>query len=210
MSFNVKKILALSVGWLAVASAHAAPFSFSDDFSAGVGPAWSIATTFNNGDAGILGQLENGSATLTLTSSGAGTGTLQFDLLGFRTVDSANCCTDTFTLSVNSATVLQGGFDMGGGGADFVSVGSPLSITGASFGTWNGGIRTIAVAVNLMAGVNTFTFDYGQMQGYGDEAWGLDNVRIDGNVAAAVPEPESVALVLAGLATVVAVRRRKA
>lgn len=209
MAVTFKKMFALGAGLLAVASAHAAPFAFTDDFSAGVGPAWSVSTSFNNGDAGILGQLENGSATLTLTSPGAGVATLQFDLLGFRSLDGANCCTDTFTLSVNNTAVFQGGFDMGGGGSDFVNMGTPLSVTGSTFGSWNGGMHTITVGVSLVAGVNTFKFDYGQMQGYGDEAWGLDNVSINGTVAA-VPEPESLALALAGVVMVVGLRRRAA
>jgi MYXO-CTERM domain-containing protein len=203
MSITFKKMFVLGAGLLAVASANAAPFAFTDDFSAGVGPAWSVSTSFNNGDAGILGQLENGSATLSLTSPGAGTGTLDFDLLGFRTLDGVNCCTDTFTLYVNSTAIFQGNFNMGGGGAEQVTIGSPSSVSGS------GQSRTISVAVSLLAGANTFKFDYGQMQGFGDEAWGLDNVKINGSVTA-VPEPESLALALAGLAMVVGLRRRAA
>ena len=188
----------------AVATAHAAPsITFFDDFSPQLG-AWSV-TNFNSGDAGILGQLDGGSATLTLASPGSGTGTLDFDLLGFRTVDGINCCTDTFHLSINGTEIFTGNFSMGGGGSESI----PLNANGATV-TGSGGSRHISVAIGLIEGSNTLVFDYGAMQGFGDEAWGLDNVGVSAtNLTAAVPEPETYAMMMAGLGLMGVLARRR-
>lgn len=196
--------LACGAGLAAAAlGAHAVPFTYSTDFSGGVGAEWAIATSFNNNDAGILGQLQDGSATLNLVSPGVGSGVLAFDLLGFRTVDGVNCCTDTFQLSVNGTLAMWGNFAMGGGGGEqsfFVN-----GFTGTVAGS--GMSRQITLDTSIAPGANAWKFDYGAMQGFGDEAWGLDNVRIDGDVTP-VPEPATYALLLGGLALVAVARRR--
>lgn len=196
--------LACGAGLAAAAlGAQAVPFAYSTDFSGGVGAEWTLATSLNNNDAGILGQLADGSATLSLGSPGVGSGVLAFDLLGFRTVDGNNCCTDTFELSVNGTLAMWGRFAMGGGG------GEESHFVNGFTGTVSGGgmSRQITLDTSIASGANAWSFDYGAMQGFGDEAWGLDNVRIDGDVAP-VPEPATYALLLGGLALVTAARRR--
>ncbi len=103
--------------------------------------------------------------------------------------------------------MLQGDFDMGGAGFEQVTVNTlGTSVTGS------GQSRQISIpTLALAAGANTITFDYGAMQGFGDEAWGLDNVALSGDVMAAVPEPGTWAMMIAGLAGAGAVvcRRRR-
>jgi hypothetical protein len=188
---------------LATGATSAASFDYSTDFSGGVGSEWSISTSQNNNDSGILGQLAGGSGTLSITSPGVGSGRLSFDLLGFRTVDGYNCCTDVFSLFVNDTEIFRGVFAMGGGGGE----GIELQPAGTAV-TGGGQLRSIALDVSIAAGANTLRFDYGPMQGFGDEAWGLDNVVLTATVAP-VPEPESYALMLAGLGLLGLITRRR-
>lgn len=188
-------------------SANAAVFSYDTDFSGGVGPEWSIVGAgVNTGDAGILGQLDNGVATLTRNSVGSGSGTLSFDLLGFRTIDGQNCCTDTFSLRINGALVFQGVFSLGGGGSETWTAGPGISVSGS------GNTRQISLGFNATTGANTFAFDYGALQGFNDEAWGLDNVSFTAQVSdptGAIPEPGTWALMILGFGGAGAVLRRQ-
>ena len=161
---------------------------------------------FNSNDAGILGQLERGVVTLAQTTPGSGLGTISFDLLGFRSIDGFNCCTDTFSFSANGSTIFTGVFPLGSGsGGDSFTGPAGTTVTGS------GSSRTITIPIALLAGVNSFDFTYGNLQGFGDEAWGLDNVRITAQVGAVVPEPASWALMIAGFGLLGGrVRRRSA
>jgi hypothetical protein len=185
---------------LAAGTAAAGPFNYSTDFTGGVGGEWTVSN-YNNGDTGILGQLDGGSATLSLLSPGSGSGRLSFDLLGFRTVDGYNCCTDTFRLTVNGTEIFRGVFNMGGGGGEGIEL-QPAGTTVFS----GAGARSISLDVALLSGPNQLSFNYGGMQGFGDEAWGLDNVNLQANV---VPEPETYAMLLAGLGLLGFMARRR-
>lgn len=185
-------------------TSSAESLSFLDDFSPMVGN-WAISTSYNSTTPGILGELENGSATLTLESPGSGIADLEFDLLGFRTVDGINCCTDTFKLFVNGTQIFRGYFDMGGGGTNQVDLQLPGTVVTAGSGR-----RHISLGITLAAGTNSIVFDYGNMQGFGDEAWGLDNVGIQAsNLMPAVPEPQTYAMLAAGLGLLGAAARRR-
>jgi hypothetical protein len=167
------------------------------------------ATVYDLGDT--PGPLNGGSVTKTFSSPGVGAGTLTFDLLGYLSVDGMNCCTDTFTLSANGHTLFQGGFDMGGGGSNFINFIDPsvTVVSTQSFGFFAGGLTRFSVNQSILAGLNTFTFDYGVMQGLGDEGWGLRNVLLDADIAA-VPEPATLALFGLSLAGLAFMRRRSA
>ncbi len=207
----MRKILAAFAAASALASggANAATFSYFTDFTAGVGPEWTIVgADVNSHDAGILGQLSNGAATLSQISVGSGAGGFQFDLLGFRSVDGFNCCTDFFSLRLNGALVFQGAFNLGGGGSDGVLVNTNSAVVSGA-----GASRHIVLPFHPVTGLNTFAFDYGPMQGFGDEAWGLDNVSFQALVTAprsgGVPEPAAWGLMLLGFGGLGATLRRR-
>lgn len=177
-------------------------------------PAWAVP--FLSTPADVSGPLNGGSVTHIISSPGAsaiGGATLTFDLDGFLSVDGDNCCTDTFTLTVNGATLFTGGFNMGGGGVNFVTISDPgvTIVSTTSFGNFAGGLTKFSVAHTLLSGDNAYVFDYGSMQGLGDEGWGLTDVVISADVAGAsgVPEPLTLSLLGAGLMGLGAIGRRR-
>ena len=161
-----------------------------------------------------LGPLNGGIVTELISSPGfsaVGGATLTFDLLGYLTVDGSNCCTDTFSFTINGNLLFMGKFDMGGGGSqviDFIDPGVTVVSTSAIYG--QGGLTQFLVAHTLLSGVNTYLFDYGVMQGLADEGWGLRSIQVSANItSSAVPEPTSIAAF--GLGSLVALykgRRR--
>lgn len=177
-----------------------------------------MAVPFSAGPFSAPGPYDGGTGPgpVVLISPGAsapGGATLTFDLLGYLSVDGANCCTDFFNLTINGTLVFQGGFDMGGGGSNFINFIDPgvTIVSTTSFGGFGGGLTQFSVAHTLLAGANTYLFDYGVMQGLGDEGWGLDNIRITADITPAdVPEPMTLSLLGAGLLGLGVARRKRA
>jgi len=215
---NLLGMAALGAAFAAAGGAQAATFTYSTDFSSGVGAEWAISAPVNSGAAGILGELAGPgdvSATLSQSSVGASAanaGTLTFDLLGFRSIDGAGGFADTFNLVINGATVFQAQFAMGGGGGEVVIINS----NGATY-TGVGNLRSIVVPFTVLAGANTLQFAYANLQDGIDEAWGLDNVAFRATVADAptggVPEPATWAMMILGFGaagTALRSRRRTA
>lgn len=154
------------------------------------------------------------SVTVTLNEGSAGSGVLSFTLYGFASLDGANnCCTDVFSISNGSTVLFTGSFNLGGGGDTSISlepVGTTFTDVGGSTATngvtWNGGELAFLMPVSYTAGANTFTFSYASptgFQGLGDEGWAV------GNVALAVPEAGSMAMLLAGLGIIGGLSRRR-
>ena len=136
---------ALGAASAVAGGAQAATFSYSTDFSGGVGAEWSVVSPTNSGAAGILGELGDGGGSATLTRSSVGAsaanaGSLSFDLLGFRTLDGNNGFDDVFRLAINGTTVFEGVFPLGSGGGTIISINS----NGASV-SGTGNVRTIVV-----------------------------------------------------------------
>ena len=210
-------VAALSAAFAVAGGAQAATFTYSTDFSSGVGAEWTISAPVNSGDAGILGQLGDGNSSATLSKSSVGAsaanaGTLTFDLLGFRTIDGVGGYADTFNVVINGATVFQAQFGMGGGGGEVVIINS----NGATY-TGAGNLRSIVVPFTVLTGANTFQFAYNNLQSFGDEAFGLDNVAFRATVAdgltGGIPEPSTWAMMILGLGaagTALRSRRRSA
>jgi hypothetical protein len=160
-----------------------------------------------------------GSFEAAFTAASAGAGELSFELVGFKSLDGyKNCCGDVFHLSLNGTEVFAGAFNMGGGGSNAIlfnpNGGKALTTTyGAGDDphnshqvTWAGGVSAIALPITLVAGHNFLTFSYtGQLQGLGDEAWGVNSLAI----ATPVPEPQTYALMLAGLGALGFIARRR-
>ncbi|MDB5425337.1 MAG: hypothetical protein JWQ29_2753 [Phenylobacterium sp.] len=206
-------LAALGAALAAASTAGAATFAYSTDFSTGVGAEWTISAPVNTGDPGILGQLGDGPSSATLTRSSAGAsaangGTLTFDVIGFRTLDGVNCCTDVFNLIVNGVTVYQAAFSLGGGGGEAVY----LNPNGATY-TSSGSTRTLTVPFTAVTGSNSFQFLYPALQSFNDEAFGLDNVSFRAEVSAPqtnpIPEPSSWALMILGFGGVGAAMRNR-
>ena len=169
------------------------------------------ATLHNQG--GSTGPIASpGVYTVNFNGNGAGTGTLAFTIDGYNSLDGlGNGYEDVFHLAINGNEVITGAFAMGGGATNNVW----LNSLGATFDTtdtrewlidWAGGNVEVSLNFNLLAGVNTLSFWYSSNlpQGLGDEGWG-----ISGATVTAVPEPGSVALMLAGLGAVGLVGRRR-
>ena len=132
---------------------------------------------------------------------------LNFVLDLYRTVDGYNggFYIDIFSLVINNKLAFQGTYQ-GAGGVDgnaSIDFGAGSTVTAT-----NSTVTVSNLAFDLKQGKNTFSFTYVPLtgtQGINDEAWGLQSASI-----AAVPEPETYAMFLAGLGLMGAVARRRA
>lgn len=148
-------------------------------------------------------------------NAGAGAGMLDFILEGYLSLDGAgNCCTDVFNVSLNGMSLLNGAYDLGGGGmntTNFIVPGG--SISPMSNGFFAGGSAPGSLPITLLSGLNTLTFTYsGGSQGLGDEGWGLNSLQVTGEPFGAVPEPATWALMMLGFGAIgggMRARRRK-
>jgi hypothetical protein len=169
------------------------------------------ATPLDVGDYVLGSELATvDSFAATLSSSSAGMATLAFQLVGFSSLDGYDdCCSDILHVSLNGAEVFAGSFNLGGGGVNTITFnpnhatavattnGATGDVHASSDITWLGGTAVISLPFALQAGVNTFRFSYsGADQGLADEGWGVSQLEA---VTAPVPEPQTYALLLAGL-----------
>ena len=131
---------------------------------------------------------------------------LTFVVQGYNTLDGFNAYQDDFTLTINGQVIGTGSFDLGGGGGSSTTFGgAPVSVSSRQ-------ATITGLSFNLLQGVNTFLFAYtapgpanGSGQSLADEGWGISSATI----TAAVPEPETYAMLLAGLGLMGAVVRRR-
>jgi hypothetical protein len=173
-----------------------------------------MASSFTTTLTDNLGPLDGGVLSYSVPSPGnslPGAANLAFDLLGYLSIDGANCCTDTFQLTINNQLIFSGGFNMGGeaGGFNFINFIDPgvNIVSSTSFGGFAGGLTQFSVFHTLLAGNNTYKFDYGSMEGLGNEGWGLRSATISADISGIpVPEPYTILLFIIGVAGLVASR----
>jgi PEP-CTERM motif len=196
----IKQTAAALTALALAAGAHASTVVF--DFT-GTTPEYDTKTTLHNAVP---------------FSSPTTAGVLVFTLDGYNTLDGQNSYEDDFTLTVNGTAILTGTFNLGGGGNNVLFTSpSGTSVTGYNTDpnsiTDEGGALTFIVPVTLQATGNDIDWGYVSLgsdtghagyQGTGDEGWGLSNVSVT-----AVPEPGSLALMLAGLGIVGGLARRR-
>ena len=170
--------------------------------------------------AGPTGELPTDISITKSFSGAAGAAQVAFTLDGYASLDGQNFYEDDFTLSLNSTPILSGTFNLGGGGANvvfFAPVGASVNnISGNGMAvTFAGGKVLISTPLNLLAGLNSLTFNYTALpryahagfQGTGDEGWGLRDIVVT-QASGGVPEPASWALMLTGFGGLGAVLRR--
>lgn len=173
-------LFSLTFLWPAAAARATTMTLFEDTFSP-----QQFGWSFFSPSAGFLGELNNNvnvaDVTLTAQAPLTGAGTLEFDLLTFRSMDGVfNCCTDIMSFKANGQTAFSGLFG-GAGSVGFLSNPSgaitfPPTLLGSDAG-WR---HHFSVPVVLVAGPNTFNWSYTHLQPLFDEAWGLDNVVLTG------------------------------
>jgi len=187
----------------------------------GTGPALSAVTLASGANTGPLRSPDSFTVSFENIVN-ATTGTLAFDLLGYKSLDGFNRYRDVFTLWVNDAKVFRGSFNMGGGGESQAWGSAGMSWSTITNGcaanpctdaTFKGGSTHVEMPISLIDGSNSIRFAYasptsrgGRGQGLGDEGWGVGSYTVT-----AVPEPETYAMFLAGLGMIgfMARRRRK-
>ena len=105
---------------------------------------------------------------------------------------------------------------MGGGGSNFINFIAPgvTILSSTSYGLFRGGLTQFSVNHSLVSGTNNYVFDYGVMQGLGDEGWGLRSAVISADIndsSSPVPEPSTMLLLCTGIAGFAGIRlgRRK-
>jgi len=151
---------------------------------------------------------------LGLNLAGAATGVmLSLDLGIIDSWDGPGCCgPDFFNVRVDGVTVFSEVFSLFTGptvhpALALKSYGTQLGFSGS----WGDAAYVLTLNLgNLGAGAHTIDFfASGGWQAGLDESWGIDNVLVTGDVAQVIPEPETYALMLAGLGVVGAVARRR-
>ena len=197
---------------------------YSNDFeanAAGFAGAGSLQGTQGYGGLGYGQQFLRNDAggnpqapsVLVLNLASAATGVvLSLDLAIIDSWDGFNCCgPDFFNVRVDGAPAFSEIFDSFGAPTAHPALVTKAFNAGLGFNSWNDGAYLMTLNLgNLGAGVHTIDFfAWGGWQAGFDESWGIDNVLVTGDVAQAIPEPETYALMLAGLGVVGAVARRR-
>lgn len=154
-------------------------------------------------------------------ASAAGAATLTFDLIGYGGIDgfgpriNNNDVWDDFSFRTGD-TFFGVALNMGGanpGAPTFFDTYPYVSLLSyTDNGAGKGGLAKFQVAFTLLSGNNTFIFQYGCCSAANgvEEGWGLSNVKVTAELLPAVPEPETYAMMLAGLGLVgMAAKRRK-
>lgn len=218
----------LILAGVATLSSSALAVDYFQDFEGSIGAEWSTSATGVFNGTRHLGRFDN--ATATLTVSGLNLGevvTLTFDFYAFDSWDGnqGGVGPDRFQVGMNGADVLDSTFSnvssynqsypdayLGGShaaqtGATDVDQGHggtlPNGYYGNSLYSFGVGSNPSFTALATSSAM-TITFTGSNLQGIGDESWGIDNVHVT-----SVPEPGTFAAIGLGL-TAILLRRKRA
>jgi len=182
----------------------AQPVPYFNDFQSGVTAGWTSSrlttkaalTTFL-GDFGLNGSTQD-SATLKLTVAAGKSHTLIFDFYGLRTPDGSNTTygPDYFIVQVDGVQVFKETFD----NQYFIDNGYGAAMQGTypycadqwgnlGFASSDGAFRKVTITFTPSSGTCNIKFLGGFSQAIGDEAWGIDNVRVVETASAAAYLP---------------------
>lgn len=226
LEVSVKKLLcAVAATAVCLPALAANAVVYSNDFSVGAGSDWSSPSlSVTPTGEQFLGEFGNSATTLTLTNLAAHNAvTISFDLYVLKTWDGDNFGfgPDVWGISVNGnssfngfTTTFSNGYGPTQSYPSAVFVGSAAARTGSvandTLGYGSGylgdSIYHLTFTTSHSASTFTATLFGTNLQGISDESWGIDNVSV---AIAAVPEPESYAMLIAGLGLMGAVARRR-
>lgn len=207
-------------------SAGHAVVIYENNFQSGADVLWSnpitesTPTPYPAGPRSFLGQFNSETVSLTLSGlSDHNYVELNFDLYLIRSWDGSSAGTqfdygnDLFTVNVQGGpTLLSATFSNGNpAGQSFGSNAINPTFTGASETYSLGYVFNDGMSINqVMDSVYHFSYLFNHsssdlsfdftasgLQPIHDESWGLDNVKV--SIFTPVPEPENVAMILAGL-----------
>lgn len=209
---------------LSVATAPA--FAYFNDFEGAVGSEWSDTTTDVTpvGARRFLGQFGSGTVTLTLNTTIGQNYTLCFDLFIINSWDGnvGGVGPDYFDLDVDGNLLMsttfsnteEVGYNQSYSATNLIGAGNFVGGTDADekdtlgYNYYGNTVYKFGGATNpafnfiATNAVTTINWTGSNLQGIGDESWGLDNVKV-------VPEPATLTLLGLGLAAI-ARKKRKA
>jgi hypothetical protein len=202
---------------------------YSNDFQGAVGTEWTNPSTDITpiGARRFLGQFSNDMVTLNLGSiDDHSLITAEFDLFIIRSWDGNTNYNgwgpDYWSLTADGATLLNTTFSHGPNQAfpGTAGIDEYPAMTGAvevnTLGyTWGDQLNSVYHLTFSFAHSSptlSLTFAGSNLQGVGDEAWGLDNVSVSSVSTASVPEPGLLTMLGIGflcLGGLLAIRKRK-